>query len=626
MPKQSAVHFFVVSRPASVRVYRLAGIATGVLLTSLACFAQSSSDVPDAISRGVGAPSHTFMVQPASTAVHLREQIQFTIRGRNQTLPSVVWEVDGVPGGNKEIGTISCDGLYMAPAELRQSLEHTITARSVSNHQVAEISHVLLASGVSYYVSTSGSDNNPGTVGSPWRTIQHAAKSVQAGDIVYVRAGVYNEAVTVTVSGSASSGYVTFQSYPGELATVDGTGLKVVSGQSGLFNITNQNYVAISGFEMRNFTSSSDAQVPIGIYLTGADSYVQILNNHVHNITTTAPATPNNCASNALGIAIYGNQAPGSINHLTLNGNEVDHNKTGCSETMTLNGNVENFTVTNNLIHDNNNIGIDAIGFEGTSPQPAYDQARNGTISGNTVYNITSYGNPDYGKQYSADGIYVDGGTNIIVERNTVHNADLNVELASEHSGKVTSYITLRNNLIYAGNSNGISIGGYDSKRGGTDHCNIVNNTLYNNDTKQTGSGEFQVQYYATNNVFKNNILYTVASQDLFINNYTASESNPADVDYNLYYSMDAANAQWIWNSTTYTGFSAYQSGTGKDTHGMFVDPQFINTKTPNFDLNSSSPAINAGINLGAAVVGTVDFAGNPRVVNNHINIGAYEK
>ncbi|GAH41211.1 unnamed protein product, partial [marine sediment metagenome] len=116
---------------------------------------------------------------------------------------------------------------------------------------------------------------------------------------------------------------------------------------------------------------------------------------------------------------------------------------------------VENFTVVGNLIHDNNNIGIDAIGYEGTSPQAAYDRARNGVISGNTVYNITSFGNPDYGNVYAADGIYVDGGTHIVIERNTVHDSDLNVELASEHKGKLTDYITLRNNLIYHGNSNG---------------------------------------------------------------------------------------------------------------------------------------------------------------------------
>jgi hypothetical protein len=37
------------------------------------------------------------------------------------------------------------------------------------------------------------------------------------------------------------------------------------------------------------------------------------------------------------------------------------------------------------------------IGFERTAPAPAVDQARDGVVSGNLVYNITSRGNPAYG-------------------------------------------------------------------------------------------------------------------------------------------------------------------------------------------------------------------------------------
>ena len=570
----------------------------------------------------VGAPGHGFAVSPAAAAVQLHGHLQLSVSNSE----AVSWEVNGIKGGSAETGTITQAGLYTAPASLPKPFRLVVTARAVSDPQHPQSATINLASGAVYYVATSGSDSSPGTQTAPWRTIQHAATSVKAGDTVNIRGGVYNEAVTPSVSGSATAGSITFQSYPGETAVIDGTGLKVVNGQSGLFNISDRDYISVSGLEIRNFTSKSDSQVPVGIYVSGADNFIQLLSNHVHNITTTAPANANNCASNALGIAVYGSEAPASINNLTISGNEVDHNKTGCSETVTLNGNVENFTVTGNLIHDNNNIGIDAIGFEGTSPQAAYDQARNGTISGNTVYNITSFGNPDYGNVYAADGIYVDGGTHIIIERNTVHDTDLNVELASEHKGKLTSYITLRNNLIYHGNSNGISIGGYDSQRGGTDHCTIVNNTLFENDTQQTGSGEFQVQYYATNNVFKDNIIYANASQDLFFNNYTTSEPNPVDVDYNLYYSTDAADAQWIWNGKTYTSFAKYQSGTGKDPTGHFANPQFLSLTTPNLDVSSGSPAINTGVVLGSSVNGTVDIAGNPRIVNGQINIGAYQQ
>src|SRR5271169_862802 len=71
--------------------------------------------------------------------------------------------------------------------------------------------------GVIHYVSTTGNDSNPGTIGSPWLTIQHAANSVSAGAKVYVFGGVYKESVDFPASGTASAP-ITFQSYPGQTA------------------------------------------------------------------------------------------------------------------------------------------------------------------------------------------------------------------------------------------------------------------------------------------------------------------------------------------------------------------------------------------------------------------------
>src|SRR5213080_1259422 len=563
-------------------------------------------------------------ISPTSARVAAGGTQQFSAVVQNTSNTAVSWQVNGVTGGNATVGTISSSGLYTAPGVVPNPATVTVTAVSQADATKSAAAQVTITAvaGIAFYVSTTGSDSNPGTLSSPWRTIQRAANSVQAGDIVYVRGGVFNESVNISVSGSAIAGPITFQSYPGETAIVDGTGLvPPTSSTQGLINITNQSYISIQGFEIRNYQTSSASAIPAGIWVSGSGSNIQILNNVVHNIVTTSEAS-----GNAFGIAVYGTAAPASLDSVTISGNQVYNLKTGQSESVNVDGNVTNFVITNNSIHDNDNIGIDVIGFEGVSPDPSYDYARNGTVAGNTVYNISAINNPGEGNQYDANGIYVDGGSQVVIERNLIHNVDIGIEMASEHQGRVTSLVIARNNLVYSANSIGITIGGYASNVGGTDHCTIVNNTLFQNDTKNTGSGEFQIQYYATNNVFKNNIVYA-SSQGLFINNYTNSEPDPSDVDYNLYYSsLSPSAADFRWNGTDHPGFSSYQSATGKDTHSQYTDPQFLSLTTPNLQIQPTSPSLNAGINLGPTVVGTLDFAGNPRVHGSNIDIGAYEQ
>ena len=563
-------------------------------------------------------------ISPVSATVGAGGTQQFTATVQNTGNTAVTWQVSGVTGGNATVGTISSAGLYTAPAVVPNPAIVTVAAVSQADPTKSASAQVTITAviGIAFYVSTMGNDSNPGTISSPWRTIQHAANSVKAGDTVYVRGGMYNESVNISASGSATAGPITFQTFPGESAIVDGTGLvPSTSSTQGLINITNQSYISIQGFEIRNYQTASASAIPAGIWVSGSGSNIQILNNLIHNIVTTSETT-----GNAFGIAVYGTAAPASLDGVTISGNQVYGLKTGNSESVNVDGNVTNFAITNNIIHDNDNIGIDVIGFEGVSPNPAYDYARNGTVAGNTIYNISAINNPGEGNQYDANGIYVDGGSQVVIERNLIHDVDIGIEMASEHQGHVTSFVIARNNLVYSANSTGITIGGYASNVGGTDHCTIVNNTLFQNDTKNTGSGEFQIQYYATNNVFKNNIVYA-SSQGLFINNYTNSEPDPADVDYNLYYSLlNSSMAVFLWNGTNHTGFSSYQSATGKDSHSQYVDPQFLSLTTPDLQIQLTSPAVNAGINLGTGVVGALDFAGNPRLRGTSIDIGAYEQ
>ncbi len=539
---------------------------------------------------------------------------------------------------------------------------------------------IFAQTGATYYVATDGSDSNPGTQAAPWLTIQHAANKVKAGATVYVMAGVYNQIVRFPHSGTASAP-ITFASYPGQTAVIDGTGL-TVSGTQGLITISGaRSYITISGFEIRNLTTHSLQATPCGVWITGLGTGIQILNSLIHDITTTAGM------GNACGLFAYGTSKT-PISGLVVSGNELYDLKTGQSESLTLNGNVVNFQVTNNLVHDNYNIGIDIIGYEGTGPV-GYDEAMNGVVSGNTVYNISGIVNPGEGNSYDADGLYCDGCAYVTFERNVVFQTDYGIETTSENqvcqasgtewsggnqgSGTAAKgkfpcygrYATVRNNLFYNANSCGNSIGGYaaatrkggPSNGGGGSYADVfVNNTLYHNGSQPgnskegTPSGDFQIQNQvgsAQGDYFENNIIYS-GPPNIWIDSYApASESYPAPpatLDWNLYNS-DAGyhkGTSILWaDVSTYTSFANYQSTTGEDANSVNANPQFVDLEGAplNLDTNPDSPAIGAGstslsCSVGwcdpkgsspSSIYGSTDFLGNPRTNGAGIDIGAYE-
>jgi hypothetical protein len=61
-----------------------------------------------------------------------------------------------------------------------------------------------------HYVSTDGSDTNPGTQSQPWRTIQHAADQSLPSDEICIQPGTYEERVVIRNSGTLNAP-ITFQ-------------------------------------------------------------------------------------------------------------------------------------------------------------------------------------------------------------------------------------------------------------------------------------------------------------------------------------------------------------------------------------------------------------------------------
>jgi len=207
-------------------------------------------------------------ISPTYAAVQLGQTLQLSAKVGGTGNTTVTWQVDNANGGNASTGTVTSTGLFTAPSNLPTPATATITAVSQADPSKSATAVVTLvtqlASGNTYYVATTGNDSNPGTLSQPWKTIQHAADSVHAGDTVYVRGGVYNKLASIRVSGSAGSGFITFSNYPGELPIVDGKGLKISGGQWGLFTLNSQSYVVINGFEIRNYHTNSTADTPIG--------------------------------------------------------------------------------------------------------------------------------------------------------------------------------------------------------------------------------------------------------------------------------------------------------------------------------------------------------------------------
>lgn len=429
------------------------------------------------------------------------------------------------------------------------------------------------------YVATNGNDDNVGTKSKPFRTLKKAASEANAGTTVLIRKGNYHEKLVVKHSGTKSKP-ITFKAYNKEKVVLSGKDLKDVEEDVALVVINNKNYVTISGLTIQDLSTDLAGETVMGIYVTGSSSHITLENNHVQRIETHADD------GNGHGIAIYGT---GTMKDINISNNTLEDLKLGASESLVLNGNIDVFKVENNIVRRSDNIGIDLIGYEGISNDKKVDFVRNGIVKNNIVYEISSYGNPTYGKDYAAGGIYVDGGKNITIEKNTVYKSDIGIEATSEHAKKYADNIKIINNIIYENFYTGISIGGYDEDRGGTINSNISQNILYRNDTKGLDGGQLLLQYNTKNNVIERNVL-TAGPSRIFISNYfTTNQKNK--LQKNVFHKEKGETGIWIWKEKEYTSFPKFQKASKSDEKSSYIDPKYQNANKYDFRLKEDSLA-----------------------------------
>ena len=270
----------------------------------------------------------------------------------------------------------------------------------------------------------------------------------------------------------------------------------------------------------------------------------------------------------------------------------------------------------------------------------------NGNINGGTPPSIlgnTITGNVESGLEknlaYGGAGVAVWGGSPII-QGNTISN---NVTLGTGGAINVVSGsgTTILQNLIY-GNQAACGAGAVafdEGQVGPAFDLLVANNTMVNNTDKgyagSTGcANDSQIYPFplASGNsgptvVFVNNI---VSGSTTYPAVNCSTDDSPSEAfqpvfDHNLLY--NAGNAF----------FGSFCVDVSAKYGNISVDPLFVNPAGNNYQLQSTSPAIDAGNNSALPIITqltgtqlTQDFAGNPRVLATSasypiIDMGAYE-
>jgi parallel beta-helix repeat protein len=305
-----------------------------------------------------------------------------------------------------------------------------------------------------YYVATTGSNSNSGSISSPWLTIKFAVSQLTAGDTLYIRGGTYTgtnntiNSQTGTVPSGTSTSPVTICGFTGETVILKPddqvTPIKLTTG--GPHYLTFQDFI-IDGSNFTVFVNGEDL-----VYLSSGAHHNRFLNLEVKS---------------------------GACNgyHFSESGGSTDYNE-----------------IIGGSSHNNGTFNGGNSGY-GMYISSSY----------NLIKGVDIYGNNGYGiQQYSGAG---NGIQNQFIG-NKIHG---NFVTGTPGVGGTSSYgisvmygsdTLIANNVIY-GNQGGILV--YSGSQG----VKVYNNTVVYN-VGHAGGGEYgiQTQFFTTPPIIKNNIVY----------------------------------------------------------------------------------------------------------------------
>ena len=316
----------------------------------------------------------------------------------------------------------------------------TTSEPKVSPSEISETVSSSKGSAYRFFVSTEGDDSNPGTLNEPWKTINKAARVVKAGEIVFIRGGVYKEVIEITNSGTKDNP-ITFSAYPGKSVTIDGDNYDLPASDWTPLILISGDFIHISSLEVQYSKG-------MGVVLAGEYDIADNINSHHHTqngilITGDYSTVQNsvvwsNCMSNfeegSLDNWASGLSAARAPNHAVIRNNVVYGNWGEGLSTYEANGTI----IEDNIVHDN----------------------------------------------WSAN-IYISDATNILLQRNFVYasgtmsgGSQVGIMMGDEKYKPASANIEVINNIVFGANRNFYWWRG--TAGGGMNNVTIANNTFVN--------------------------------------------------------------------------------------------------------------------------------------------------
>ncbi|WP_144392670.1 DUF1565 domain-containing protein [Pleionea sediminis] len=400
-----------------------------------------------------------------------------------------------------------------------------------------------------YYVDNqheSASDANSGSESSPWLTIQKAANTVQAGDTVIVKEGVYTELSNQSPgtdvrglkpqnSGTANAPII-YQANPGDSVIIDQS-----NGGIG-FYISGRSYITVKGFIIRNIRGRTDFSA--GIMTAANASHITLEDNIIFNIDGIAGA-------NVAGIR---------FDNTTFS------------------------TARNNLIH---NVTVDGVSNQNASAITSFGM-EDVIIEKNTMYNAY---NGVYHKRSS-------GGTGALIRFNIIHTVTRGLFYDVAGTGNaphVNQRIT--QNVIY-GVKDAIRLDASDAS-GVNDGFHVWNNTI-------TADGSaIWIENVKNANIY-NNLVFGPLGKSAFRTGPTNAQIS--ELNFNNYHDAEQFVLNvFTDNEKRYNSFSSWKSSESFDQNSTNVDPVFVDKSARNYRLSPDSPLIGAGkeaVTIGAYITG----------------------